>query len=208
MVKKKWPRGDFLTKLSWHLNTGPHDVYISDVSVVRTTRLCYGAVRDANLCFFLNITHNVYISLKSQNSMARILVGGPEGEHQNIHDKLVDRLKQEHEVNYVKNDGQGMFWELVKTPLVPAERRYNLIVYDSDLFYPGTTPEKKVECFEAATRIYLAAAQAPVLVLAEFYLAAQLRPAVEKAGFMQIDEPYRMEQVIHKVNELLGKHFP
>ena len=136
--------------------------------------------------------------------MARILIGGPEGEHQDLHDTLVARLKQEHAVTYLKNDGQGMFWELTKTPLIAKEQRYDLVLYDSDLFYHEATPEKKIECFEALTAKYLAGAQAPVLVLAEMELAMKQRPLVEKAGFMQIDEPYNLDQVIYKITEILG----
>ena len=136
--------------------------------------------------------------------MARILVGGPEGRHQDIHDSLVARLRLEHHVKYLKNDGQGMFWELIKTPLIAKEQRYELILYDSDLFYHEATPDKKIECFEALTAKYLAGAQAPVLILAEMELAMKLRPLVEKAGFMQIDEPYNLDQVIYKITEILG----
>lgn len=135
--------------------------------------------------------------------MARILVGGPEGYQKDVHDDLVARLKQEHEVVYVKNDGQGMFWELAKTPVIAKEQRYNLILYDSDLFYPGAKAEKKVECFEELTAKYLASAQAPVIVLAEMELAMKLRASVEKAGFTQIDEPYTIDRVIDTITEIL-----
>jgi len=137
--------------------------------------------------------------------MARILVGGPEGRHQDIHDSLVARLRLEHHVKYLKNDGQGMFWELIKTPLIAKEQRYELILYDSDLFYHEATPDKKIECFEALTAKYLAGAQAPVLILAEMELAMKLRPLVEKAGFMQIDEPYHLERAEDIITEILGK---
>ncbi len=137
--------------------------------------------------------------------MAKILIGGPEGEEKDIHDDLVARLRQEHEVTYLKNDGQGMFWELTKTPLLAKEQRYDLVLYDSDLFYPGTTPEKKLECFEVLTARYLTNAQTQVVVLAEMNLAMKLRPLVEKAGFIQIDEPYNLEQTIYKITNILAK---
>ncbi|MDP3698954.1 MAG: hypothetical protein Q8R47_05190 [Nanoarchaeota archaeon] len=135
--------------------------------------------------------------------MVRILIGGPEGEQKDIHDDLVARLKQEHAVTYLKNDGQGMFWELTKTPLIQKEERYDLILYDSDLFYHEATPEKKIECFEALTAKYLASAQAPVIILAEMQLAMKLHPLAEKAGFTQIDEPYNLEQTMYKIAEIL-----
>lgn len=142
----------------------------------------------------------------SWTKMAKILVGGPEGEHKNIHDSLVARLKQEHEVTYVKNNGPSMFWELAKTPLTPKEQRYNLVLYDSDLFYPGTNAEKKTECFETCTSYYLAKSEASVIILAEIEIATRLKPSVEKAGFIQIDEPYNIDKVIYVITEILDKN--
>ena len=136
--------------------------------------------------------------------MAKILVGGPEGERKDAHDDLVARLQQEHDVTYVKNDGQSMFWELAKTPLVSANERYSLVVYDTGLFYPGAQADRKIELFETGVKLYLAKAEAPVLVLAETEIAAQLRLVVEKIGFAQIDQPYNIKAVAHKINEVLG----
>ena len=135
--------------------------------------------------------------------MARILVGGPEGQHKDVHDDLVTRLKQEHYVNYIKNDERAMLWELAKTPLVPKEKRYNLVLYDSDLFHPGAKPDLKIEYFEAITAKYLASTQAPVIILAEYDLAANLRPLVEKARFMQIDEPYNLDRIMRDIKGIL-----
>ncbi|MBI4147461.1 hypothetical protein HY494_02305 [Candidatus Woesearchaeota archaeon] len=135
--------------------------------------------------------------------MAKILVGGPEGQHQDIHDDLVTRLKQEYDVTYIKNDEQTMLWELAKTPLVPKEKRYNLVLYDSDLFHPGAKPGQKIEYFEAITAIYLASTQAPVIILAEYDLAVNLRPSAEKAGFMQIDEPYNLDRIVRDIKGIL-----
>lgn len=140
--------------------------------------------------------------------MAKILVGGPHGSRKDVHDDLVARLQQEHEVKYVKNDHQAMFWEIAKTPLVPLQERYNLLLYDTDLIYPSAPAEKKIECFEICEPAYLAKLGASVIILAEPEIAISLRPLVEKAGFIQIDQPYQIEQVIHKINELLGKPLP
>ena len=135
--------------------------------------------------------------------MTRILVGGPEGQHQDIHDDLVTRLEQENEVTYIKNDEQTMLWELAKTPLVPKEKRYRLVLYDSDLLHPGAKPDLKIEYFEAITAKYLASTQAPVIILAEYDLATNLRPLVEKAGFMQIDEPYNLGRIMRDIKCIL-----
>ncbi len=136
--------------------------------------------------------------------MAKILVGGPHGQRKDIHDDLVARLRQEHEVKYVKNDHQAMFWEIAKTPLVALPERYNLLLYDTDLIYPSATVEKKLECFEIGEPAYLSKLGVPVIILAEPEIAKNLHPLVEKAGLVQIDQPYQIEQVVHKVNELLG----
>ena len=136
--------------------------------------------------------------------MAKILVGGPEGKHQDLHNSLVARLRSKHDVIYVKNDGQIMFWELAKTPLIAKEERYNLILYYSDLFYHEATTEKKIECFEVLTAKYLANAQAPVIVFAEIQLAMKLHPLIKKAGFIQVDEPYDLDGVIYKITEIIG----
>ena len=137
--------------------------------------------------------------------MAKILVGGPEGGRKDAHDDLVARLRQEHHVTYIKNDGQEMYWQLAKTPLVPLLERYNLLLYDTDLIYPSATVEKKLECFEIGEPAYLSKLGAPVIILAEPEIAVKLRPLSEKAGFIQIDQPYQIEQVVHKINEVLEK---
>ncbi|MEK6809905.1 MAG: hypothetical protein AABY40_04475 [Nanoarchaeota archaeon] len=137
--------------------------------------------------------------------MARILVGGPGGQKSNIHDDLVSRLRLEHDVTYLKNDGKGMLWELSRSPFMQKEQKYGLILYDSNLFYPEVAAERKIIVFEELTAKYLAIAQAPVIVLAEMELAIKLRPSVEKAGFMQIDQPYQVEEVSYKVKEILQK---
>lgn len=135
--------------------------------------------------------------------MARILVGGPEGQYKDVHDDLVARLRQEHDVTYIKNDGRTMFWEIAKTPLVPTEKRYNLVLYDSDLFYPGAKSDQKIEYFEAITAKYLASTSAKVIILAEYDLAENLRPLVEKAGFMQIAEPYYLDRMVRDIKDIL-----
>ena len=135
--------------------------------------------------------------------MARILIGGPQGNGKDIHDDLVARLRQDHAVTYIKNDGGSMFWELAKTPLVPLERRYNLVLYDSDLLYPSARMEKKLEWFEIE-KIYLTKAKAPVLILAEMAIASDLWPLTKRADFLQIDQPYQSDEVINKINEILG----
>lgn len=141
--------------------------------------------------------------------MAKILVGGPHGQRKDVHDDLVARLQQEHEVKYIKNDNQAMFWEIARTPLVPLHERYNLLLYDTDLIYPSATVDKKRECFEISEPRFLAKLGAPVIILAEPEIAANLRPFVEKTGFVQIDQPYQIEQVVHKINELFSsKPFP
>ena len=136
--------------------------------------------------------------------MGRILIGGPHGKVKDRHDDLAIKLLQEnHIITYIKNDQGSMFWELAKTPLVPWERRYNLVLYDTDLFYTGTSAEKKMEWFEIE-KVYLTKTKVPVIILAETELAARLRPLVEKADFMQIDQPYQSDDLVRKINEIVG----
>ncbi len=140
--------------------------------------------------------------------MARILIGGPEGEHKEIHDKLAAALEQEHSVTYIKNDSQSVFWELVKTPMIPIERRYNLVLYDSGLLYPENNTEQRIEYFETIAAKYLAITQAQIIILAEFGLAAKLQPLAGKKGFMQIDEPYNLDRIVRDIKDILETKTP
>ena len=96
-----------------------------------------------------------------------------------------------------------MFLMLIKAPSMQKEQGYSLILYDSNLFYPEVPADRKIKVFEELTAKYLASAQVPVIVLAEMELATKLRPSVEKAGFMQIDQPYQVKEVLYNVKEIL-----
>ncbi len=146
--------------------------------------------------------------------MAKILFGGPQekerGKPSKVHDDLVARLKEEgHEVTYVIR-GDHMIGELnfhsleeLRTSIGLPTELYDLVIYDTGLFYDLVEPaEKKAALFCDLVVGYLSAPRAPVIVLAEKELSGLIKDASEKAGFMQIDQPYKVEKVISDINSL------
>ena len=143
--------------------------------------------------------------------MANILFGGPRekerGKPSNIHDKLVARLEQGgHEVDYVVR-GKKMMESLTATkyPMNPVE--YDLVLYDTGLFYNQAELRERIELFKSNVIYYLKLAQAPVIVLADKKIAEEIRESVKKvknARFKQIDKPYKLDDVIRAVDSSLS----
>ncbi|MBI5398433.1 hypothetical protein HZB03_03125 [Candidatus Woesearchaeota archaeon] len=143
--------------------------------------------------------------------MAGLLFGGPSVEPAGIdvHKDLVDRLRQTQAVTYV-NDGKSMLWELSRERLkidVPGfAKRYDLIMYDTGLFFGEAPPQRRVELFGSTVVPWLAYAKLPVLVLAEEELKETVREIVLQAGFRQLDQPYQIQVALETVDELLQNH--
>lgn len=135
--------------------------------------------------------------------MASILFSKPEGERQQAHDALVERLRQEHTVQYVQ-EGEGFLWELHHCRFSDGERP-DLIVYDSGFFWGEAPTERRVELFEQFALDYLRFAQTPVLILADEEVKKEIRSLVNKAGFRQIDCPYSIEEVLRTIEEIAKK---
>ena len=140
--------------------------------------------------------------------MANILFGGPQekerGKPSHIHNNLVARLKQEgHEVNYVVR-GDEMMGGLTATkdPMNPVE--YDLVLYDTELFYDQAKLRKRIESFKDYVIDYLKLAQAPVIVLADEEIAEEIRASVQNAKFKQIDRPYNIDDVVRAVDSSLS----
>jgi len=140
--------------------------------------------------------------------MANVLFGGPQEKERekpsHIHDDLVARLRQEgHEVDYVVR-GDEMMHDLTatKNPMNPVE--YDLILYDTRLFYDQVKLRKRIKWFKGKGIDYLKLAQAPVIVLADKEIAEKIRKSVQNAGFKQIDMPYNIEDVIKAVEHSLS----
>ena len=135
--------------------------------------------------------------------MANILFGGPQekerGKPSPIHDNLVARLKQEgHEVNYVVR-GDEMMGGLnaTKNPMNPVE--YDLVLYDTGLFYDQYKLRERIEVFKNKVIYWLDCAKAPVIVLADEEIAEEIRESVKNIKFKQIDMPYNIDDVIRVV---------
>jgi len=140
--------------------------------------------------------------------MANILFGGPQekerGKPSPIHDDLVARLKQEgHEVNYVVR-GDEMMGGLTatKNPMNPIN--YDLVLYDTGLFYDQVKLRKRIKWFKDEGIGCLKLAQAPVIVLADEEIAEKIRKSVQKAGFKQINMPYNIDDVVRAVDSSLS----
>ena len=140
--------------------------------------------------------------------MANILFGGPQekerGKPSHIHNNLVARLKQEgHEVKYVvRGDDMMHGLSAIRSPINPA--RYDLVLYDTGLFYYKAELRKRIESFKDYVIDYLKLAQAPVIVLADEEIAEEIRASVKNAKFKQIDRPYNIEDVIRTVDSSLS----
>ncbi|MBU3941529.1 MAG: hypothetical protein KKF74_01305 [Nanoarchaeota archaeon] len=140
--------------------------------------------------------------------MANILFGGPQekerGKPSPIHDDLVARLKQEgHEVNYVvRGDEMMRGLTATKNPMNPVE--YDLVLYDTGLFYYKAELRKRIESFKDYVIDYLNLAQAPVIVLADEEIAEKIRRLIQNVGFKQINKPYKIDDVVRAVDHSLS----
>ncbi len=134
--------------------------------------------------------------------MASILFGGPQEEKEHItdHDELVERLEQEgHKVIY-SNSGKSMFANL---SLKGISCDYNLILYDTRLFYDQSNHETRAKAFEDTVVNYLKSRNVPVIILADESVAQKVKKSSERAGFKQVDLPYTIEDILEKVDLLL-----
>jgi len=151
----------------------------------------------------------MYINLSnSPHSMVNILFGGPQEKEREkpspIHNDLVARLKQEgHEVDYVVR-GDEMMGGLTatKNPMNPIE--YDLVLYDTGLFYDQCKLRERTDVFKNKVIYWLKLAKAPVIILADEEIAEKIRESVQNEGFKQIDKPYKIDDVIRAVDSSLG----
>lgn len=138
--------------------------------------------------------------------MASILFGGDEhhSEDDSPHRDLLQRLKQENAVTFV-NDGQGMLFELFRgraeglSAIVP--KTYDIIMYDSQLFFSGCDAQKRAELFEERVVDYLKFAQQPVIVFGDAETVQIIQPVSEKAGFRFIAPQYSIDAVVQAVKD-------
>jgi hypothetical protein len=134
--------------------------------------------------------------------MARILFGGPQQEEgakpEREHQDLVSRLKQEgHEVDYITK-GDDMLELLIPHPWRNSIN-YDLVIYDTGLLYGKASPKKRAVLFNKKVIEYLIISSAPVIVLSEPEISKYIKGPVQKAGFIQITQPYNIEDVLKQV---------
>ena len=142
--------------------------------------------------------------------MANILFGGPQEKEReyasNIHDDLIERLSKEHKVDYITR-GDQMLGALsihtinrsrIEVGLEGAV--YDLVIYDSGLFFDQAEPDRRAELFVEMVINYLKLAQAPVIILADPEIANRIREPTQKAGFTAVDQPYNIDKVVEAVN--------
>ncbi len=145
--------------------------------------------------------------------MANILFGGPQererGKPSTVHDNLVARLKKEkHEVDYVvRGDEMMEGLTATKNPMNPV--KYDLVLYDTGLFYDQCKLRERIEVFKKEVSYWLTCAKAPVIVLADEEIAEEIRESVKRASvqnakFKQIDMPYNIDDVIRAVDSSLS----
>jgi hypothetical protein len=146
--------------------------------------------------------------------MANILFGGPLEdeleEPSEIHNGLIERLSEEgHKVDYFTTGDDmmaGLNIHAIKELRDGAGLEtalYDLVIYDSGLFYGQVKGDRRAGMFEEHVVNFLKLAQAPVIVLADKRDAEYIREPSQKAGFTQIDQPYNVDEVIAAVNESL-----
>lgn len=142
--------------------------------------------------------------------MASILFGGDEqhSEENSPHKDLLSRLKRENTVTFV-NDGLGMLFELFRgraeglSALVP--KTYDVIMYDSQLFFSGCDAQKRAELFEERVVDYLNFAQTPVFVLGDANTIQNIQSVAEKAGFIFVAPQYFIDAVMQAVKDATVK---
>lgn len=142
--------------------------------------------------------------------MASILFGGPQwnGEHNPVHDDLIAKLMEEHKVLSTVS-GKEMIAELSFMRLAKDfkeainARDYDLIIYDTGLFYDQAPLGKRADAFTTHVSGYLRYPELPVIVLAEEEMSDLILPETKAAGFTQINQPYEIDDVIEKINYLL-----
>ncbi len=139
--------------------------------------------------------------------MANILFGAPEEDsrYDPVHKDLLEILDEDHEVLYTGN-GKEMLTELSFMRLSQqlkhaiGAREYDLIIYDTTLFYGDAPPQRRIELFESHVVGYLKNPQLPVIILADKEIDQQIKPISEKNGFLQFNYT---EEVISTINQLL-----
>lgn len=148
--------------------------------------------------------------------MAKILFGGPQekerGQGSPEHDDLIGKLREAHEVNYLVR-GDDMMGALTMINHVVNDLRvkkgmesvkpYDLVIYDTQLFYDGAKPQKRVNIFGSSVIDWLKHIQIPVIVLADEQVANHIRDSIHQAGFRQINKPYNIEKVLEVVSDIL-----
>jgi hypothetical protein len=148
--------------------------------------------------------------------MANILFGGPQEdpleEPSEIHGGLLERLyEKRHLIDYVTNGDDmmaGLNVHVIKELRDKAGLEtslYEVVIYDTGLFYDQTKPAKRAELFEKYVIGFLKLAQAPVIVLADEEVADMIREPSRNAGFVQIDNPYNLDEVIAAVDAALAR---
>ncbi len=134
--------------------------------------------------------------------MKRILFGGPEDG--DPHRDLVARLEDKYHVMYT-NDAVSMLWELDTARLtVDAHAKpYDLVLYDTRLFWGDATPKRRAELFGSRVVQYLSLSKKSVIIIADTDIAELIRHTSLTAGFVQFDGQYRVDAVLDTVHDLL-----
>ena len=83
--------------------------------------------------------------------------------------------------------------------MTPAPKLYNMIVYDSRLFFDRATPDVRAKEFGRKVVGYLMHPGAQVIVLADGEVAEAILPHTLEAGFYQFSQPYEIKDVIDAV---------
>ncbi len=135
--------------------------------------------------------------------MKRILFGGPE--EGDSHKDLVARLDDLYDVHYVQ-DAVSMLWELgtVRLSVDKHARPYDLVMYDTRLFWWNATMRRRADLFCSCVVYYLGLPKKPVIILADDKIDEFIRDCSHKAGFIHVgDDPYKVDAVLDAVHAAL-----
>ncbi|HLC81786.1 MAG TPA: hypothetical protein VJH68_03945 [Candidatus Nanoarchaeia archaeon] len=131
--------------------------------------------------------------------MVNILFGDNE-ESTNL--LLSKRLQPEHEVMYL-TDAVSLLWELSPAQKYFSGRKYDLVIYDFDLFHQDAGLDRRIGLLEDQVAGYLALADAPIIIIAEGTLETKIKPICQKIGFNYLSRPYSLELALKLMRESL-----
>ncbi|MEK6940524.1 MAG: hypothetical protein AABW49_01335 [Nanoarchaeota archaeon] len=146
--------------------------------------------------------------------MAVILIGGPQvidGILDPVHDDLVKKLAIGGDTVAYHRQGFGMVLDLLagtNLRVIWHERQItgmldlpaDIVLCDTRLFFSDYTLDNRIKEFPNVVR-KLKKPGAPVIILVEEGLSERYKSYVNRAGFIQVDQPYDVDGLVERVKK-------